>query len=117
MRARFGRWPPCRARYHAVTAIAGTTVTSIHETLRTVFGLRDFRPHQQAIIEDLVSGSDAFVLMPTGGGKSLCFQLAALHRPGTALVVSPLISLMSGAFIRRPGAIGVSWRAAFRSCC
>jgi ATP-dependent DNA helicase RecQ len=73
---------------------AGKPVTSIHETLRAVFGLRDFRPHQQAIIEDLVAGRDAFVLMPTGGGKSLCFQLAALHRPGVALVVSPLISLM-----------------------
>jgi len=69
-------------------------VTSIHETLRTVFGLRDFRPHQQAIIDDLIAGRDAFVLMPTGGGKSLCYQLAALHRSGVALVVSPLISLM-----------------------
>jgi ATP-dependent DNA helicase RecQ len=69
-------------------------VTSIHETLRTVFGLHDFRPHQQAIIEDLIAGRDAFVLMPTGGGKSLCYQLTALHRPGVALVVSPLISLM-----------------------
>lgn len=69
-------------------------MTSIHETLRTVFGLHDFRPHQQAIIEDLIAGRDAFVLMPTGGGKSLCYQLTALHRPGVALVVSPLISLM-----------------------
>ncbi|MGH8129461.1 MAG: DNA helicase RecQ [Steroidobacteraceae bacterium] len=69
-------------------------VTSIHETLRGVFGLRAFRPHQRAIIEGLIAGRDAFVLMPTGGGKSLCYQLAALHRPGVALVVSPLISLM-----------------------
>jgi ATP-dependent DNA helicase RecQ len=75
-------------------ATAGISLTSIHETLRSVFGLREFRPHQQAIIEDLVAGRDAFVLMPTGGGKSLCYQLAALHRPGVALVVSPLISLM-----------------------
>ena len=69
-------------------------MTSIHETLRSVFGLHDFRPHQQAIIEDLLAGRDAFVLMPTGGGKSLCYQLTALHRAGVALVVSPLISLM-----------------------
>ncbi|HUO82306.1 MAG TPA: DNA helicase RecQ [Gammaproteobacteria bacterium] len=63
-------------------------------TLDQVFGLHDFRPGQQAIIEALIEGRDAFVLMPTGGGKSLCYQLPALHRSGVALVVSPLISLM-----------------------
>ena len=63
-------------------------------TLRDVFGYGSFRPFQREIIEGLIRGDDAFVLMPTGGGKSLCFQLPALHRPGTALVVSPLISLM-----------------------
>jgi ATP-dependent DNA helicase RecQ len=78
----------------ATSVAAGSPVPSIHETLRTVFGLHDFRPHQQAIVEDLIAGRDAFVLMPTGGGKSLCYQLTALHRPGVALVVSPLISLM-----------------------
>jgi ATP-dependent DNA helicase RecQ len=66
----------------------------LHGTLRRVFGLREFRPPQREIIEDLIDGRDAFVLMPTGGGKSLCFQMAALHRPGVAIVVSPLISLM-----------------------
>jgi len=66
----------------------------IHETLRQVFGLRKFRPHQREIIEDLIAGRDAFVLMPTGGGKSLCYQLPALCRVGVAIVVSPLISLM-----------------------
>ena len=67
---------------------------SIHDTLRRVFGLQDFRPFQQDIIEQVVNGGDAFVLMPTGGGKSLCYQLPALHRPGLGIVVSPLISLM-----------------------
>jgi ATP-dependent DNA helicase RecQ len=66
----------------------------LEHTLRTVFGIHEFRPHQLEIIEHVVAGGDAFVLMPTGGGKSLCFQLPALHRAGTAIVVSPLISLM-----------------------
>ena len=64
----------------------------LNQTLREVFGLRSFRPHQRDIIEDLIAGRDAFVLMPTGGGKSLTYQLPALHRPGTALVVSPLLA-------------------------
>ncbi len=76
-----------------MNAIAPQT-DPLYETLRTVFGLHEFRPHQREIIEDLISGRDVFVLMPTGGGKSLCFQMAALHRPGVAIVVSPLIALM-----------------------
>jgi len=67
---------------------------SIEETLRRVFGLREFRPHQREIIEHAVGGGDAFVLMPTGGGKSLCYQLPAMQRDGLCIVVSPLISLM-----------------------
>jgi len=63
-------------------------------TLHAVFGLSEFRPLQRDIIEALLVGRDAFVLMPTGGGKSLCYQLPALLTPGVALVVSPLISLM-----------------------
>jgi ATP-dependent DNA helicase RecQ len=66
----------------------------IDSTLQRVFGFPAFRPHQRDIIEDLVAGRDAFVLMPTGGGKSLCYQIPALHRPGVGIVVSPLISLM-----------------------
>jgi len=68
--------------------------TTIATALERVFGFTSFRPHQQPIVEDLVAGRDAFVLLPTGGGKSLCYQLPALLRPGTAIVVSPLISLM-----------------------
>jgi ATP-dependent DNA helicase RecQ len=64
------------------------------DTLRDVFGYCAFRSHQQQIIDGVIAGDDAFVLMPTGGGKSLCFQIPALHRPGVGIVVSPLISLM-----------------------
>ncbi|NNK37529.1 MAG: RecQ family ATP-dependent DNA helicase, partial [Xanthomonadales bacterium] len=67
---------------------------TIQETLQNVWGLQAFRPQQQEIIEQLLGGGDAFVLMPTGGGKSLCYQLPALHRDGLAIVISPLISLM-----------------------
>jgi ATP-dependent DNA helicase RecQ len=69
-------------------------MSSIFETLHSVFGLQQFRPMQQDIIERVIAGGDAFVLMPTGGGKSLCYQLPALQRPGLAIVISPLISLM-----------------------
>ena len=69
-------------------------MSSIHDTLHQVFGLQEFRPFQQDIIEQVMNGGQAFVLMPTGGGKSLCYQLPALHRPGLGIVISPLISLM-----------------------
>ncbi|MDX1594976.1 MAG: DNA helicase RecQ [Gammaproteobacteria bacterium] len=66
----------------------------IDAALERVFGFTSFQPHQRPIVADLVAGHDAFVLLPTGGGKSLCYQLPALLRPGTAIVVSPLIALM-----------------------
>jgi ATP-dependent DNA helicase RecQ len=62
--------------------------------LSTVFGYQTFRGAQRDIVEHVVAGGDALVLMPTGGGKSLCYQLPALLREGTALVISPLIALM-----------------------
>ncbi len=64
------------------------------DLLRKVFGYAQFRGEQAAIIDHLVTGGDALVLMPTGGGKSLCYQVPALVRDGTAIVVSPLIALM-----------------------
>jgi len=67
---------------------------SPHEVLRTVFGLRGFRGQQEAVISHVMGGGDAIVLMPTGGGKSLCYQLPAMCRPGLGIIVSPLIALM-----------------------
>ncbi|GLQ88875.1 DNA helicase RecQ [Dyella flagellata] len=64
------------------------------EVLQSVFGYAQFRGHQQAIVEHVGEGGDALVLMPTGGGKSLCYQIPALLRQGTGIVVSPLIALM-----------------------
>ena len=64
------------------------------DLLNTVFGYPAFRGQQQAIVEEVAAGGDALVLMPTGGGKSLCFQIPALMRYGTGVVVSPLIALM-----------------------
>src|SRR3954452_14686204 len=66
----------------------------LERTLRERLGLEQFRPGQRAVIESVIGGRDVLCVMPTGGGKSLCYQLPALLLPGLTLVVSPLIALM-----------------------
>ncbi|MEL6639434.1 MAG: DEAD/DEAH box helicase, partial [Bacteroidota bacterium] len=64
------------------------------EALQKHFGFNQFKGPQEAIINSVLEGKDTFVIMPTGGGKSLCYQLPAMMLPGTAIVISPLIALM-----------------------
>ena len=67
---------------------------SLKLSLKKYFGFNEFKNHQESIIQNLLEGNDSFVIMPTGGGKSLCYQLPALMLSGTAIVISPLIALM-----------------------
>ena len=71
-----------------------TDSAMLHAKLKEFFGFDSFKADQERIIKHLVSGNNAFVLMPTGGGKSMCYQLPALVKEGTAIVISPLIALM-----------------------
>jgi ATP-dependent DNA helicase RecQ len=98
MRAEFGAGvaPPAQggsARQGAVPA-AEAAMAGAERLLRGVFGHERFRPLQREIVAALIAGRDVFALMPTGGGKSLCYQLPALVREGTGVVISPLIALM-----------------------
>ena len=72
-----------------------TKVSIIHETLSDVFGFDSFRPMQEDIIQHSLNGEDTFVVMPTGGGKSLCYQIPAIIKSELTIVVSPLIALMN----------------------
>src|SRR3984957_13277777 len=74
----------------AMTVETGT----VSSALKRYFGFDAFRPLQEAIVTDVLAGRDVFALLPTGGGKSLCYQLPALLTPGLTVVISPLIALM-----------------------
>ncbi|MEY2883958.1 MAG: hypothetical protein RL490_1682 [Pseudomonadota bacterium] len=80
--------------------------TAPHDVLRSVFGFPAFRGQQEAIIADVCAGRDVLAIMPTGSGKSLCYQIPALVRPGCALVISPLIALMEDQ-VRAMRSVGV----------
>ncbi|MEM9544973.1 MAG: RecQ family ATP-dependent DNA helicase [Bacteroidota bacterium] len=71
-----------------------TTQYDLHKELETYFGFKNFKPRQKEIVESILDGRDTFVIMPTGGGKSLCYQLPAILSEGTAIIISPLIALM-----------------------
>ncbi|MDT0606958.1 RecQ family ATP-dependent DNA helicase [Croceitalea rosinachiae] len=72
----------------------GSTLTNLHTALKKYFGFSKFKGLQEDVINNVLQGKDTFVIMPTGGGKSLCYQLPAIMQEGTAIVVSPLIALM-----------------------
>jgi ATP-dependent DNA helicase RecQ len=88
----------------------GPQLADAQGVLRRVFGYDAFRGEQQPVIEHVIAGGDALVLMPTGGGKSLCYQIPALIRPGTGVIVSPLIALMQD---QVDAAVALGLRAGF----
>src|SRR4051794_3410088 len=74
--------------------MAAQTTTTLREALEEYFGLPEFRPGQEEVIGAVLRGEDVLAIMPTGAGKSLCYQLPAMLLPGVTLVLSPLIALM-----------------------
>ena len=88
------RGEPTAIGYNARRAQRVDAMAELKAALKRIFGFEQFRAGQEAVVRDALSGRDVLALMPTGGGKSLCFQLPALLQPGVTLVVSPLIALM-----------------------
>ena len=82
------------ARVGKTTEITQAAWQEVRERFQQIWGYRDFRPPQGEIIKALLLGRDALIILPTGGGKSICFQLPALLQTGLTLVVSPLVALM-----------------------
>jgi ATP-dependent DNA helicase RecQ len=85
---------PAKAATKKKVATTNNGGLSLSDSLQEYFGFNGFKGQQEAIIENLMAGRDTFVIMPTGGGKSLCYQLPAMLMPGVAIIVSPLIALM-----------------------
>ncbi len=98
---------PRRDRRDAAASEPGVDLDAARAHLTRVFGFADFRPGQEAVIAAVLAGRDVLTVMPTGSGKSLCFQLPALLRPGPTVVVSPLIALMRDQ-VRQLAAFGVA---------
>jgi DNA topoisomerase-3 len=86
--------PPPPSLAPRIEAPRSGTPDSLHELLSSAFGFAAFRPHQEAVCRAAIEGRDVLLVMPTGAGKSLCYQLPGIARGGTTLVVSPLIALM-----------------------
>ena len=82
--------------------MADKTDKVLHDLLKKIFGFETFKGNQEVIIKNVLAGKDTFVIMPTGGGKSMCYQLPALISKGTAIIISPLISLMKKSFLLLP---------------
>ena len=82
---------------------------NIHKTFEKIWGYKEFRPPQKEVINCLLEGRDALIIMPTGGGKSICFQLPALLKTGLTIVISPLVALMenqvNGIFSKSQGSL------------
>jgi len=87
----------------------------LREKLKEVFGFSQFRGNQEIVIKNIMADKNTFVIMPTGAGKSLCYQLPALLKEGTAIVISPLIALMKNQ-VDQLNAFGVNAKVRHRRC-